>query len=79
MKVSVRKWGNSLALRIPKAVAAEAAVKDGTIADVRVERGMVVARPLAKRLSLDHLLRKVTKQNIHREFFTGRRRGREAW
>jgi antitoxin MazE len=75
----VRKWGNSLALRIPRAIAAEAGLEDGTAADVRIERGAMVARPLTPKLSLAQLLRKVTKHNLHREVSSGARRGREVW
>lgn len=77
----MRKWGNSLAVRIPKAIAAEAGLEYGSTVDMRVERGEVVARPVAtpKKVSLDGLLRKVTKKNLHREVSTGPRRGRESW
>ena len=77
----MRKWGNSLALRIPRSIAAEAGLANGATADVRVERGAMVARRVgrSKKLSLAQLLRKITRQNLHREVSTGRRRGREAW
>ncbi len=80
MEAKVMKWGNSLALRIPRSVAAEAGVEYGTSVDLEVEDGAMVVR--AKReatVSLDQLLRKVKKTNVHREVGTGRRRGREAW
>jgi antitoxin MazE len=81
MRVSLRKWGNSLAMRIPKSIASEAGVEDGAIADLSVERGAMVARLVAPsaKLPLARLLRKVTKQNVHREISTGKRRGREIW
>jgi antitoxin MazE len=81
METAVRKWGNSLALRIPRFIAVAVGLEDGTTADVRVERGAMVARPLSvsKKLSLDQLLRKVTKGNLHGEVSSGVRRGRETW
>src|SRR5947209_7315992 len=81
METPIRKWGNSLALRIPKSVAAEAGLDDGSTVDVRVERGAVVARPVetTKKVSLHYLLKKVTKKNVHAEVDTGPRRGREVW
>ena len=81
MEMAVRKWGNSLALRIPRSIAVEAGLEDGTTADVRVEAGAMVARPVAvsKKLLLRQLLRKVTKGNLHREVSSGVRRGRETW
>lgn len=80
MRVQVQKWGNSLALRIPKAVAEDAGVRAGTVLDVAVARGKVVATPVAPvGFSLSDLLRRVTKRNVHGEVELGRRQGREVW
>lgn len=83
MRVQVRKWGNSLALRIPRSVAEDAGVRDGTILDVGVTRGKLVAVPVApEAASLESLLRRVTRRNLHGEMETGARRGRrgrEVW
>jgi antitoxin MazE len=81
MESTVKRWGNSLALRIPRSVAAEAGVEEGAPIDLRVEDGAIVARPLTARVTYDlkTLLRKVKKSNLHGEVSTGRRRGREAW
>lgn len=80
MQAKVMKWGNSLALRIPSSVAAEAGVEYGSSVDVRVEDGAMVVRPKHDAtVDLDKLLRKVKRSNIQREIGTGRRRGREVW
>ncbi len=76
----VRKWGNSLALRIPKPFAEDAAVHEGTLVDLSVSEGTIIAAPiLRKRVSLKQLLAGVTKRNLHAEIDTGPRFGRESW
>ena len=80
MRVQVQKWGNSLALRIPKPFAEEAAVREGTVMDLSLARGKLVAAPIARStLTLGQLLRKVTKDNLHTEMNSGAALGREAW
>lgn len=80
MRVRVQKWGNSLALRIPKPFADDTGVREGTVVDVSVSDGRLVAAPLrAPKLRLEDLLDKVTRRNVHAEVDTGRAVGREAW
>lgn len=80
MRVQVQKWGNSLALRIPKPFAEDVGVSEGTVVDVSVSKGRLVAAPLTPRHArLNELLRRVTKQNLHGETATGPAVGREAW
>lgn len=79
MRVRVQKWGNSLALRIPKPFADKVAVREGAVVDLSVTRGRLVAAPVAKdRPTLKQLLRKVTRSNLHRETDFGRATGREV-
>ena len=80
MRTKVRKWGNSLGVRIPKAFAEEAAVGEGSTVDVSVADGRIVVTPLApRRYTLEKLLLDVTRENRHAEVDTGTPRGREAW
>ena len=80
MHVRVQKWGNSLAIRIPKPVAKDAKVAEGTVLNLAVSKGKVVAtRVKDKSLSLDQLLAKVTKNNLHAELDSGSRVGGEVW
>jgi len=80
VRVQIQKWGNSLALRIPKPFAEEAAVREGTVVDLSLARGKLVAAPIAtSKLTLGQLLRKVTKNNLHTEMNAGVAVGREAW
>jgi antitoxin MazE len=80
MHVRVQKWGNSLALRIPKPLAKDAEVTEGTVLNLAVSEGKVVATPVEqKKISLSELLAKVNKKTLHEEVDFGRPAGREAW
>ncbi|MCI0628066.1 MAG: AbrB/MazE/SpoVT family DNA-binding domain-containing protein [Acidobacteria bacterium] len=80
MRLQVQKWGNSLALRIPKPFAQDAAVEEGTLVDVSVSEGKLVVTPVRKRtITLKQLLTKVHRGNLHGEVDSGPPVGREAW
>ena len=84
MIVEFRKWGNSLAVRIPKALADAVKVSDGKRAELKVENGTLVLRPVVKparkaRHTLDELLSGMTSDNVPQEVDWGARRGNEAW
>jgi antitoxin MazE len=80
MRVQIQKWGNSLALRIPKPFAEEAEVREGTSVDLSLVEGKLVAVPDVKgRYTLKQLLSKVTKDNLHTEVTFGSAVGREGW
>jgi antitoxin MazE len=80
MHVRVQKWGNSLAVRIPKPLAKDAEVTEGTVLNLAVFDGKVVATPVEpKKLSLRELLAKVNKKNLHGEVDFGPPAGREIW
>ncbi len=80
MQISIQKWGNSLALRIPQVLAKEAHLKQGGRAELRLSRGNLVITPLArKQWSLRALLSGVKKKNLHGEIKTGHPAGREIW
>lgn len=80
MKTRVRRWGNSLAVRIPKSFAEEVGLKDNTAVELRPDRGRLVlepSEPPAPRL--EELLRGVRKSNLHDEIDSGPAQGKEAW
>ena len=80
MESSVQKWGNSLAVRIPRPFAADLGIEEGTEVDVAVEDGGLVIRPLRRtRLSLADLLGAVDGGNVHGETDTGPAVGGESW
>lgn len=80
MNSKVRKWGNSLGIRIPKPYAKEARLKDGTSVDLKVEEGCLIIRPSkVKVYDLRTLVSRITPRNRHKETDTGRPVGREVW
>jgi antitoxin MazE len=80
MKIQIQKWGNSLAVRIPKSFAQEAHIDRGTLVDLALEEGEIIIRPVVEpQYSLNELLAKVTKDNIHGEVDTGEAQGKEIW
>lgn len=80
MRAKVQKWGNSLALRIPKPFAREAEVREGTAVDLSIREGkLVVVRAAQGGYTLKQLLRRITKDNLHKETDWGRPAGREMW
>ena len=80
MRVEIQKWGNSLAVRIPKAIAVESKIRQGSAVDLTLERGRVVLNPVqAPEYRLEDLLAGVRKDNLHEEVDTGEAVGREAW
>ena len=80
METRVQRWGNSLALRIPKLLADEAGLKDNSPVQLSLRDKLLVVTPIRKpALSLDALLAQVTANNLHSEVQTGPAVGGEAW
>lgn len=79
MKAKVQRWGNSLAIRIPKAYAADLRVEAGSAVDLEVVEAKLVVTPEAAPASLEALLADVTPENLHGEVATGPAVGRESW
>jgi antitoxin MazE len=80
MLTEVQKWGNSLALRIPKAFAQDAQLGNDSIVEIRLVEGQIIVTPVeAPSWSLDVLLAGINKKSIHREVDTGSSMGNEIW
>ncbi|HEX8391338.1 MAG TPA: AbrB/MazE/SpoVT family DNA-binding domain-containing protein [Longimicrobium sp.] len=80
MRIRVQKWGNSLALRIPRSYAVETALESGSEMDLTLEDGRLVLTPLSAPVyQLQDLLDAITPENLHGEIDTGPSVGVEAW
>ncbi len=78
MKTHVQKWGNSLAVRIPKAFAVDLDIDQGASVDLAVEDGALILRPLpTTEYRLSDLLADVTEENLHPVVEWGAPVGRE--
>jgi antitoxin MazE len=80
MRMKVQKWGNSLAIRIPRPFAEELGVDQGTEVEMSLEaERLVVQRPSQPSYTLADLLAKVSNDNIHAELPVEGPVGREVW
>jgi antitoxin MazE len=80
MRTRVQKWGNSLALRIPKSFADEVGLQRETSVEVSLANGKLLVTPIVEsKMNLKQLLAKVTKDNMHHEIDTGPAVGNETW
>jgi antitoxin MazE len=73
----VVKWGNSLAVRIPKKVAEGAHLQEGDPIVIEVSNGHIELRPAEIIPTLEELVAQITLENRHGELSIGRERGRE--
>jgi antitoxin MazE len=80
MLAKAQQWGNSLAVRIPKAIARECGISVDTDIEMVRDKNNIVLMPVAKKkYSLAGLLAKVTAENLHSEVRTGKPTGKEQW
>jgi antitoxin MazE len=80
MHATVRKWGNSLALRIPHTLAKDLPLHQGDVVELGILKGKMVVKPKGqKKYSLAELLKKINRRNLHSEQDTGYATGKEAW
>jgi antitoxin MazE len=75
----VARWGNSLAVRIPQALAEQAELDEGTEVEVSLEGGSLSIRRRPPRYTLDELVDQITPENRHEETDWGEPQGKEVW
>ena len=77
---TVSRWGNSLAVRIPKGILERSRVKEGDSLELNVsEDGGLVLRPVHRPCTLEELVAGITPENRPSETDWGTARGNEAW
>jgi len=80
MDTQLARWGNSLAVRIPKDVAEKARFREGDPVRLYVgEGGGVVIEPVQGQITLESLVDGITPENRHAETEWGPARGKESW
>jgi antitoxin MazE len=80
MLTKVQKWGNSLALRIPKAFALDAQLEKDSVVEISIVDGQIIIKPVeTPNWTLEELLSGINKDNIHHEVDTGSAMGNEVW
>ena len=79
-QATVSKWGNSLAVRIPQAIAKGARLSEGDCLALDLDRdGNIVLRATRRRYALSELVSRITSKNRHRETDWGQPQGEESW
>lgn len=82
MNAIIKKWGNSLALRIPKSYAKEIKLEEGAAVDIKIEENRIVILPKRKKekkYSLKELVSGITEENRHNEVDFGPLKGKEIF
>ena len=79
MKTQISRWGNSLALRIPRAFAQETRLEEGTTVELSVSDGRIVVSPVGRPYRLDELVAGITPENRYAETDWGEPLGNETW
>lgn len=78
MKTQMVKWGNSLAVRIPKPVVEEARLKEGDSLEIEAAEGRVELRRATKIPTLAQLVSQITPENRYAEISAGAEVGKEV-
>lgn len=79
MRTRVRRWGNSLGVRIPKAFAREAGLEPDAAVELTLADGKITLAAVRNSPTLEDLLAGVTPENLHGEVDTGPPVGVESW
>jgi len=79
-ETTISKWGNSLAVRIPLAIARQANLGEGDNVNMTLDpAGAIVLRRVEKEYKLSDLVARITPKNRHRERGWGQNKGKESW
>lgn len=79
MRTRVQRWGNSLALRIPSALAEETNLEEGAEVEIAARQGKLVVARSTRKVRLEDLLAGITEDNLHSEVWTGGPAGKAVW
>jgi antitoxin MazE len=77
VQVLLSKWGNSLGLRLPKALTAEIGMSEGQKVEVRAEGGRIIVEPVRKKLTMEQMMENVTPEAMREAWDWGDDVGRE--
>ncbi len=77
MDTTLTKWGNSMAIRIPKAFIEEIGVSEGDSINLKLDDNKIIISK--NKLNLEDLLSSISPEKIHKETSTGNIIGKEIW
>ncbi|HOK13917.1 MAG TPA: AbrB/MazE/SpoVT family DNA-binding domain-containing protein [Candidatus Kapabacteria bacterium] len=80
MRLQVRKWGNSLGIRIPQSIANQINIQDGSKINLVLKNNKIELIPVVEdEFELSNLVSLITDENLHCEIFAGETKGKEVW
>jgi antitoxin MazE len=79
METTLKKWGNSLAIRIPGIYCRQSGMNEGSKVDVSLENGSLIITPVKGKYELEELLLQVNEDNLHGEIQYVEPKGHEIW
>ena len=79
VRAQLVKWGNSRAVRIPKAVLQQACFRENEELNLTAAEGCITIRPRRNKLTVESLVRQITPENRHNELDWGPAVGKEIW
>lgn len=80
MELQIKKWGNSLGLRIPQAIANQVNIQDGSTINLILKKNKIEIIPVeSENYELDDLINSITDSNLHSEISVGEPNGNEIW
>jgi len=79
MTTSIKKWGNSLGIRIPKNIADNLGLKDGSSISISEKNGTIILEKKIKFIDLKKAMKNYKPENYHKETDWGEPVGRELW
>jgi antitoxin MazE len=78
MEAVIKKWGNSLGIRIPNLIVRELSLEEGSFVDIKDKGDEIIIKPKTNN-QLSEMLRLINEINIHGEFETTGPIGNEIW
>jgi len=75
---SIRKWGNSLAVRLPASVVQATSLRENSPVTIEEDNGVIVIRPIEAEYELGDLVKRIKPENLHEEVEFDAPAGREA-
>ena len=80
MVTKIQKWGNSLAVRLPKSVVTKLSIKQNHRVTVHHDRSRIVVTPIKPtEITLEEIVEAITPQNRHGATDWGTSLGKEIW
>jgi antitoxin MazE len=78
MEAVIKKWGNSLGIRIPNLIIREMSLRDGSYVNINGKENEIIIKPIRKS-KLSEILSQINEQNIHEEINATGPVGKEIW